>query len=169
PPPPSPLPPGRLPRLPAGPPLYLDELAAVSVARTARDWVRVAVSGWIGGATHVLLDGITHGNHSGWALAFLPVLRAPASLPGLGTVPLHDAVHAGLSLTLGAAAIATWRRLGQRRQLWAWRGEVPRVLPRVSSGEKRRLGTRVVTLALAGALTVPAFRDASAARFPELA
>jgi Domain of unknown function (DUF4184) len=161
--------PWLLPRLPCGPPFFLEELAAVRKARGAREWARVAVSGWIGGTTHVLLDGITHGNHSGWAVAFLPVLRTPAPLPGGGTAPLHDVLHAALSLVLGVAAIASWQRLARRRQLWAWRGETPRALPPVSAGEPRRLGARLVTLALAGALTAPAVRGASAERFPEVA
>jgi hypothetical protein len=114
-------------------------------------------------------DGITHGNHSGWALALLPVLRSPATHPGGGTVPLHDALHAWLSLVLGVAAIATWRRLARERRLWTWRSEEPRAVPRASASEHRRLWMWVVTLALVGALTAPEVRRAEGVRFPELA
>jgi hypothetical protein len=161
--------PWLLPRLPSGAPFYPEELAAVRKARGPRDWARIAFSGWVGGTTHVLLDGITHGNRSGWALAFLPVLRSPATHPGGGTVPLHDALHAWLSLVLGVAAIATWRRLARERRLWTWRGEEPREVARASAAEHRRLWMWVVTLALVGALTVPELRQAQGVRFPELA
>jgi hypothetical protein len=161
--------PWLVPRLPAGPPLYLEELAGVRTARTVRDWARVAVSAWIGGTSHVLLDGVTHGDHAGWAVVFLPALRAPWPLPGGAMVPLHDVLHAALSVVLGAAALVSWRRLARTRQLWAWRGEAPRPLPPVSSGEPRRLVALLATFALAGAVTGPVFSGASDAPVAELA
>jgi hypothetical protein len=69
----------------------------------------VALSGLVGAATHVFLDGFTHGNHSGWALALIPALATPVPQPW-GTQPLHDALQVWLTVALGALALHEWDR-----------------------------------------------------------
>ena len=78
--------------LPGGAPLHLHALARCRPATSAAGLARVASSALIGGATHVFLDGFTHGNHSGWALPLLPALATPVPHPG-GPAPLHDALQ----------------------------------------------------------------------------
>ena len=160
--------PWLLPRLPSGAPLHPEELAAIRSARGWRDWARITLSGWIGGLTHFLLDGITHGNHSGWALVFLPFLSMPVPHLG-GTAPLHDALHAWLSLVLGVGAVLSWQRLARERRLWTWRGETPPPVARAPPAAQKRLRSWVLVLLLLGALLVPALRNAGPARALELA
>ncbi len=62
-------------------------------------WATVAVSGWIGGLTHIFIDGFTHGNHSGWAVALLPFLRRPVAGVGL---PLHDVLQVSCPSSSGS-------------------------------------------------------------------
>ena len=65
--------PWLLPHLPGGPPLHLHALARSRPARDIPGAARLALSGLVGAATHVFLDGFTRGNRDGgWALAFLP-------------------------------------------------------------------------------------------------
>jgi hypothetical protein len=149
--------PFMVPLLPAGPPLYLEGLHALRPLRTPREWVVAGVSAWIGGFTHVVLDGVTHGNHSGWALTFLPGLAMPIAHP-FGSVPLHDVLHPSLSLFLAIATLQAWQGLVRSGQLWAWRGEVPRDLPPASNAVRRRT-LRFLSLAIvAGAFVAPLFR-----------
>jgi hypothetical protein len=112
-----------LPRLPLGPPLHLEELQALDSPRDFGAWTRVAVSGFIGGVTHVLLDAVTHGNHSGWLVPYVPFLRTPVDLAG--HLPLHDVLQIVLSLVLAPAACASWRGIARDRLLWHWRGGTP--------------------------------------------
>lgn len=128
--------PWLVPRLPAGGPFHLDQLGALSPARTRLEWLRVATSGLVGGLTHVALDGFTHGNHSGWALAYFPRLGAPVPFPG-GALPLHDVLQIALTVLLGAAALAQWRGIAQAGRLWSWRGEAPRAVPAAHASECR--------------------------------
>jgi membrane-bound metal-dependent hydrolase YbcI (DUF457 family) len=103
--------PWLVPFLPAGAPFYLGALARLGRPRRAA-WASVAVSGAVGGLTHIFLDGFTHGGRSGWAVAFLPFLRSP--VPGLA-LPLHDGLQAALSLGLGIYALELWRRRARER------------------------------------------------------
>jgi Domain of unknown function (DUF4184) len=98
--------PWLIPFLPSGAPLHLEGLAAIRRPRRV-PWVTVAFSGSIGGLTHIFIDGFTHGNHSGWAVALLPFLRWP--IPGVG-LPIHDALQIVLSVGLGMATVALWRQ-----------------------------------------------------------
>jgi hypothetical protein len=104
--------PWLLPHLPGGAPLHLHALARSRPAADARSLLRVALSGLVGAATHVFLDGFTHGNHSGWALALLPALATPVPQPW-GTQPLYDALQVWLTVVLGALALAEWNRTGR--------------------------------------------------------
>jgi hypothetical protein len=161
--------PWLLPRLPTGDPLYLEELSALRPARSALDWGRVALSGFVGGLTHVLLDGITHGNESGWAVPFLPWLRTPLPAP-LAHVPLYDALHAALSLVLGVGALLSWRQLARERRLWTWRGALPRPSRRVPLRDQWQFLAWIVACAVTGAFVAPLLRGSeTTAKTVELA
>src|SRR5262249_35076187 len=79
--------PWLLPHLPGGAPFHLHELARARPARDLSAQARIAGSGLVGGLTHIFIDGFTHGDHSGWALAWLPWLATPVPFPG-GRAPL---------------------------------------------------------------------------------
>jgi hypothetical protein len=146
------------PLVPPGPPLFLEGLDALRPLRSTRDWATASVSAFIGGLTHVLLDGVTHGNHSGWALAFLPGLALPITHP-FGSMPLHDLLHPALSLFLGVGALQAWQGLVREGRLWAWRGEEPRVLAAAPTAVWRRTLRFLVVASLTGALVAPALRS----------
>jgi hypothetical protein len=99
------------------------DLAAIRPPRTAREWARVAISAWMGGMSHVVLDGVTHGNHSGWLVPMFPVLRTPVPHFG-GTVPLHDALQLWCSVIFAVVTLVLWRRMVRQRALWHWRSPV---------------------------------------------
>lgn len=120
--------PTLLPYLRNVPRLQLHDLAALEPPRGWRGWGGVALSAWIGGMSHVILDGVTHGNHSGWLVPLFPVLRRTVPHPG-GAVPLHDALQLWLTLAFAAAAVLMWRRVARKRLLWRWRGREARQLP----------------------------------------
>jgi hypothetical protein len=112
--------PTLLPYLREIPALRLHDLAALVPPRDARGWASVAVSGWIGGMSHVVLDGITHGNHSGWLVPLFPALRTP--VPHFGSrVPLHDALQCWLTVLFALASLWLWRTIARDRLLWRWR------------------------------------------------
>lgn len=119
--------------------LRLHELAALRAPATVREWLAVAGSAWVGGMSHVLLDGITHGNHSGWLVPWLPVLRTPVPHFG-GPVPLHDALQFWLTLVLAVVTALLWRRIVHRGLLWHWRRRRAVALPR----QPRRSGVRML-------------------------
>jgi hypothetical protein len=102
--------PWLLPRLPGGAPLHLHALARCRPARDALGLAKVALSGLIGGLTHVTIDGFTHGDQSGWALPLFPVLGTPLALP-FGSLPLYDALQLVLTIGLGAATLRAWGRM----------------------------------------------------------
>jgi hypothetical protein len=101
--------PWLLPHMPDWPPFHLHALARSRPATDAPALLRVALSGLLGGLTHVVLDGFTHGNHAGWALAFVPALTTPVPHIG-GTVPLHDSLQFWLSLAFAIFAFREWDR-----------------------------------------------------------
>jgi hypothetical protein len=113
--------PWLLPLLRLGPPWHLEDLACVRRASSTLDWLRAAVSAFIGGVSHVFIDGFTHGNHSGWALAFLPSLATPLPLPS-GTMALHDFLQIAATLVLGGLAVRQASELARRRALVEWNG-----------------------------------------------
>jgi Domain of unknown function (DUF4184) len=129
--------PWLIPLLPAGPPFHPEDLQALKPARTRAEWLRIAWSGSVGGLTHVFLDGFTHGNHSGWAVPYLPWLRASIALPG-GERPLHDLLQILLTILLGATAFRLWGWLATRGRLWAWSGAAQPVVPAASVPSRRR-------------------------------
>lgn len=148
-----------LPHLPGGAPLHLHALARCGPARDAIGVARVALSGLVGAATHVFLDGFTHGNHAGWALAFLPVLGVPV-LHVAGTAPLHDALQFWLTIGLGAFALRDWGRMASALPVpgpgaaAAW--EVVPAPPEAC----RQVVASLVGAALAGAALVPFLKGA---------
>ena len=149
--------PWLLPLLPKGAPLYAEELAALRLPRSLREWVVVATSGSLGGLTHVLLDSVSHGNHSGWLVPFFPILRLLVPMP-MGSVPLYDALHVTLTVVLGLLALGTWQRIARERLLWRWRGESPRAVAAAPVGERSRAIAWLTAWMAAGASTACAFR-----------
>ncbi len=146
------------PLVPTGPPLFLEGLDALRPLRSPREWATAAASASIGGLSHVVLDGITHGNHSGWALAFLPGLAIPVPHP-FGVVPLHDALHPALSFFLGLGALQAWQGLVREGRLWAWRGEEPRPRTVAPEAVRRRALRFLVVAVLSGAVLAPTLRS----------
>jgi hypothetical protein len=146
--------PWLLRHLPGGAPLHLHALARCRPATSAAGLARVASSALIGGATHVFLDGFTHGNHSGWALSLLPALATPVPYPG-GPAPLHDLLQLWLTLLLGALALRDWHRMA---------GALPAPGPGAAAAwevvpatplDRRRVLASLLAAALAGALAGP--------------
>jgi Domain of unknown function (DUF4184) len=145
-----------LPRLPLGGPCHFDELLALQVPKDLGGWARVAVSGHIGGLTHIVLDGVTHGNHSGWLVPYLPFLRTPIGLHG--GWPLHDVLQVVLSVWFAVSACGSWRLIARERLLWRWRGEAPRpVIPVDKAWSRSALGWIFACAAL-GFVAGPALR-----------
>jgi hypothetical protein len=107
--------PWLLPRVPGGPPLHLHALAGCRPARDPLALAKVAISGLVGGLTHVTIDGFTHGDASGWALPLLPVLGTQVPTP-LSPIPLHDVLQVVLTIGLGVVALRSWDRMAWRRQ-----------------------------------------------------
>ncbi|HXK10913.1 MAG TPA: DUF4184 family protein, partial [Vicinamibacteria bacterium] len=149
--------PWLLPRLPGGPPLHLHALARSRPATDPRSLLRVAVSGILGAATHVFIDGFTHGDHSGWALPLLPALGT--KVPGVET-PLYDVLQVCLTIGLAALALREWRRMASALPppgpgaAATWE-----VVP--SSLAERRLAVGLVLAgALAGAVAGPLLKGA---------
>jgi hypothetical protein len=131
--------------------LRLHDLAALRAPRGVREWTVAACSALIGGVSHVLLDAITHGNHSGWLVPFLPALRT--LVPHVsGRVPLHDALQFWLTLVFGAASLAMWRTIVTQRLLWRWRFRAISELPRMPLAAGHRLLAWCVLAAAPGAL-----------------
>ncbi|HEY0930458.1 MAG TPA: DUF4184 family protein [Gemmatimonas sp.] len=128
----------------------LHDLLALRAPVTWRDWASVACSAWIGGVSHVVLDGITHGNHSGWLVPWLPVLRTPVPHFG-GDVPLHDALQCWLTIGFALLSVRWWRHIARKRLLWTWRGASVVSPPRQCRRVAHRLLVLVALAATAGA------------------
>jgi len=111
--------PWLVPLLPFGAPWHLEDLLRLRPAATLADGVRIGVSGLLGGLSHVVLDGFTHGTHSGWAVPYLPALATPVPMPS-GPVPFHDVLHVTLTIVLGAWAVRMVRDGARRRLLAQW-------------------------------------------------
>jgi Domain of unknown function (DUF4184) len=107
-------------------------IAALQPPSGVRGWTGAAISAWIGGMSHVLLDAITHGNHSGWLVPQFPVLRTMVPHVG-GPVPLYDALQCWLTVLLAIASLVMWRLIARKRLLWSWRG-----LPAVEAIKRSR-------------------------------
>jgi hypothetical protein len=152
--------PWLLPLLPEGAPFYWQELSLLRPASGVRDWVRIAISGWLGGVSHVLLDGFTHGNHTGFITTQFPFFRKAIALP-FGSVPLHDVLHVGGTIVLGALSLHALAEIGRRRLLRTWTGgAAPRV--RLATPEERRGAVQyVLVCALLGIVAGLARRDDS--------
>jgi hypothetical protein len=131
--------PSLLPYLRDHPEWRLHDLSALTSPETAADWARVAWSGWLGGISHVLLDGITHGNHSGWLVPIFPQLRTIVPNVG-GPMPLHDALQQWLTVLLALASALLMRRILRTRRLWQWRARnwPPRPVQRLAAHSGQR-------------------------------
>lgn len=149
--------PTLLPYLRDHPEWRLHDLAAVASPQSPADWARVAWSGWLGGVSHVLLDGITHGNHSGWLVPVFPVLRTPVPHIG-GAVPLHDALQLWLTVLLAVACLWQLRTIRGHRLLWRWKAQSARPLPRQSYAAGCQLARVLGLAAVLGGVTGCALR-----------
>jgi len=147
------------------------DLAAIKPPSTTREWVRVAFSAWVGGMSHVLLDGVTHGNHSGWLVPWLPVLRTP--VPHFGeTVPLHDALQLWCSVIFAVVTLVLWRRIVRQRAIWHWRGTeqadgvrvVERCLPPMPRKDGVLIARLILFVAMLGAATGHSLRERESAK-----
>ncbi len=150
--------PAVLPFVRDHPRLRLHDLSALRAPASSREWFGVAVSGYVGALSHWTLDGITHGGHSGWAVAHLPFLRTLVPHPG-GAVPLHDALQLWFTVCLGAASVAMCAYIVQHRLLWRWRGLTPSVLLPRARVEGWRLTLALSALAVYGGLLGHAMRS----------
>ncbi len=109
--------------------------------------------------SHVLLDGVTHGNHSGWLVPWLPILRTPVPHFG-GTVPLHDALQLWCSVIFAVVTLVLWRRMVHQRAMWQWRGTaqadgervVERRLPRMPRKDGVLIARLILVVAMLGAV-----------------
>jgi hypothetical protein len=146
--------PWLLRHLPGGPPLHLHALARCRPATSPAGLVRVASSALVGGATHVFLDGFTHGNHSGWALSLLPALATPVPHPG-GPLPLHDALQVWLTLVLGAFALREWHRMAAALPAPGPGAAAAWELVPATPLDQRRVQGFLLVAGLAGALAGP--------------
>jgi hypothetical protein len=151
--------PGVLPFVQDHPQLRLHALAAIRPPGSSREWARAAMSAGVGGLSHWLLDGVTHGGHSGWAVKYLPWLRTPVPHPG-GPAPLHDALQLWLTVLLGIAGAYMFVLITRQGLLWRWRGEPAVRLTPKRRVEGVRLAQGVVVLALTGAASGFTLRSA---------
>jgi hypothetical protein len=138
--------------VPSGPPLHFDALSSLRRPR-GREWLTVAASGLVGGLTHIFLDGFTHQDRSGWAVARIPLLRAHVPLLN---APLFEALQGGLTIGLGISALALWSHMVRERE----RGEgrpVPFV-PRASGRAKGELLRWLAGCVAAGVTLALGFR-----------
>jgi hypothetical protein len=144
--------PTLLPYLRDHPEWRLHDLAAIDSPQSPRDWGRVAYSAWIGGVSHVLLDGITHGNHSGWLVPVFPILRTPVHNLG-GVMPLYDALQQWLSVLLAIVSVGLLRQIVRRRLLWQWTSRPAHLLPRQSRAAGWQLARVLLLASLLGGVT----------------
>ncbi|HXB54482.1 MAG TPA: DUF4184 family protein [Vicinamibacteria bacterium] len=140
------------------------DLAALERPR-GRAWWGVVLSAVLGGLTHIVLDGFTHGEASGgWAVPFFPLLSLNVPSP-LGPLPVHDLLQIVFTVVLGAAALDAWRRIAGQRLLWSWRNRSPRPVLAASPTGRRRV---LRWLTACGALGVAAalfFKPAASAGY----
>jgi hypothetical protein len=126
-----------------------------------RAWWGVALSGALGGLTHIALDGFTHGEASGgWAVAFFPLLSLNMRSP-LGPLPVHDVLQIVLTVVLGAAALDAWRRIAGQRLLWSWRSRSPRPVLAASPTWRRRVLRWLTACGALGVAAVLFFKPAA--------
>jgi hypothetical protein len=111
--------PWLVPLLTFGAPWYFEDLARLRPANGAAEWMRLAVSALIGGLSHLLLDGFTHGGPTGWMVPMFPFLAAPVHL-GRAVVPFHDGLHVTLTIVLGILGVRLAARIGRLRLLMDW-------------------------------------------------
>jgi hypothetical protein len=144
------------------------DLAAIRAPRCWRAWTRVAISAWVGGMSHVLLDAMTHGNHSGWLVPVFPVLRTLVPHIG-GDAPLHDALQLWCTIGFAAVTLVLWRQMVRQRSLWRWQQQGSEMVPVVPLARMPRAdGVRIVwalaALAMVGAVAGHALRQRESAK-----
>lgn len=145
------------------PALRLHDLAAIQAPRGVVEWAVAVLSAYVGAMSHFVLDGITHGGHSGWAVAYLPWLRTPVPWLG-GPVPLYDALQVGLTVLLGLAGAWMLAHIAERRLLWVWRALEPQALPRRARQEGERLVLMLIVAAALGAYVGATLRSGTSTK-----
>lgn len=153
--------PGLLPYLPNHAWWRPHDLSSIQPPRTSRDWLRVVYSAWIGGMSHIILDGVTHGNHSGWLVPWLPGLRTPIAHFGQ-TIPLHDALQLWCTIGFAIATVVLWRVMVRQRALWRWRqvdGTREPLLPKRPRAEGFWVARTLGLVAMLGAVMGHQLRD----------
>lgn len=151
--------------------LRLRDHAASLAIRRDRGWPSVAGSILIGSASHVALDGFTHGDPR--VVALLPFLAARIVTIGARDVWLYNVLQVVASILGAAFTIAVLWMVGRERRVLAWSGLDPaRVDQR---GERSRgaaaywLTVAVVTLGASGLLALAELAGAGWAYRPGLA
>lgn len=142
------------------------DLGAIQPPQSPAAWGRVAASAWVGGMSHVVLDGLTHGNHSGWLVPHLPLLRTLVPHVG-GPVPLHDALQFWCTIVLAIVAIVLWRRMVRARLLWQWHDRAhlaERRIPVQPRVEGVRIVRVLVVAAVVGGTVGYALRGSASAK-----
>lgn len=152
--------PWLVPRLPSGPPFHPHALSQCRPATGSRALVKVALSGSVGGLSHVVIDGFTHGNHAGWALPLLPVLGTKVGGVFAGA-PLHDVLQVVLTVFPGIAALREWDRIARSLPAGA---RAP-----ASRSERRTMFAVLIGAALSGAWVGPVLRGAEGSASAKLA
>jgi hypothetical protein len=157
--------PWLVPLLPLGAPLYLEELRLVRPAAGPRACIRVAMSALVGGLSHIVLDGFTHGGHSGWVVPFLPVLATPIPLP-IGPTPFHDVLHVLGTIVFGFASWHMAAHVGRKRLIAAWQGlNAVEPVREATRAERRGATAYLLSCALLG-MTVGAARGRAEGSVP---
>jgi hypothetical protein len=146
--------PWLLPYLPEGPPLHWHELAALRRPR-GWEWWSVGASGMVGGLTHIFLDGFTHGDRSGWAVARWGILRS--RVPVLD-VPVFEALQGILTVALALISLWAWRHMVSEGLLRAWSGETRFRVPRASRRSQGELLRWLTGCVAAGVVLALGFR-----------
>ncbi len=147
--------PWLLPYLPFGAPFHFDALARARPAGSVAGHARVAVSGLLGGLTHIGLDGFTHGDHSGWAVGLLPALATTVATP-VGDMPLYDLLQGLLTVCLGVVALVGWHRLARRLPAPAPGAAAVWEVHPASRSARARLAAVVAAVGVLGGVVAPA-------------
>lgn len=115
-----------LPRaLPDGGDFHWRDYAVLAGRRPA--WWITVVSGMVGGATHVFIDGFTHAD--GFAVEAAPALAARIVSIGGHSITAFKVLQFAGHIGGSALAIAMLRRIGRERDLLRWAGVEPAVVP----------------------------------------
>jgi hypothetical protein len=130
-------------------PFHLRDYRLLGRARpTFLDAARVTSSALIGSLSHLLLDGLSHGD--GFIVERVRLLRAVVHLFGR-PVPIYRLLQHGGSLVLALFTLWFLAYMGRRRLIRRWAGDDAAGMVRPPLASYARLWTPVALFALAGA------------------